>query len=319
MEAERTSRLAAVSALPNVPAVSDDLGKRILKDVSRSFYLTLRLLPGEMREAAGLGYLLARTSDTIADTEGVPVEQRLRLLMDYADSLASGDPLPVWPAVMLEHATPGEAALLERAGDVVGWLGRLEQRQAELVREVVATIISGQTLDLTQFAGADESHPVAIAGAADLEDYTWRVAGCVGAFWTKLGFLTLGAAYSSAGEKELLERGIAYGKGLQLVNILRDLPEDLANGRCYLPVADPSDHEALMGEYGFWHRKAVEWVGEGIGYASTLRSRRLRAATVLPALLAEETLGLLDGKVVRGKIKVPRRTVYRLLAESLVF
>ncbi|RYD30778.1 MAG: hypothetical protein EOP87_16000 [Verrucomicrobiaceae bacterium] len=319
MEAGRTSRLAALSALPTVPAVSDDLGKRILKDVSRSFYLTLRPLPGEMREAAGLGYLLARTSDTIADTEGVAVGERLSLLGAFAASVAEGGALPVWPERLLAAATRGEAEMLARAAEILGWLGRIDARQAELVREVVATIISGQKLDLTRFADADGSHPVAIAGAADLEDYTWRVAGCVGAFWTKLGFLTLGAAYSSAGEKELLERGIAYGQGLQLVNILRDLPEDLANGRCYLPVADPSDPEALMGEYGFWHRKAVEWVGEGIGYASTLRSRRLRAATVLPALLAEETLGLLDGKMVRGKIKVPRRTVYRLLAESLFF
>ncbi|MBX3739363.1 MAG: squalene/phytoene synthase family protein [Akkermansiaceae bacterium] len=299
--------------------MNDDLGKRILKDVSRSFYLTLRMLPREMRESAGLGYLLARTSDTIADTEGVAVEERLSLLAAFAASVAEGAALPVWPEKLLLAATPGEAAMLARAPEILRWLAGMEQGQAGLVREVVATIISGQSLDLTRFADAEMGKPVALANAAELEDYTWCVAGCVGAFWTKLGFLTLGSRYSTAGEAELLEMGIAYGKGLQLVNILRDLPEDLANGRCYLPVADPSDHAALLREYGIWHRRAVERVRQGMSYASGLRSRRLRAASVLPALIAEETLGLLDGRMGGGKVKVPRSAVYRLLVESLLF
>ncbi|WAC21437.1 squalene/phytoene synthase family protein [Luteolibacter sp. SL250] len=308
-----------MSTLLTLIAVNDDLGKRILKEVSRSFYLTLRLLPREMREAASLGYLLARTSDTIADTEGVPVEERLSLLGAFAESVGVGAALPAWPERMLEAATAGEAAMLARAPGILGWLERTEARQAGLVREVVTIIISGQSLDLTRFSGAGKELPVALMDAEELDDYTWRVAGCVGAFWTKLGFLTLGDRYSSAGEAELLGRGISYGKGLQLVNILRDLPEDLANGRCYLPVADPFDPEALMREYRIWHRQAVEWTGQGIGYASTLRLRRLRAASVLPALIAEETLELLDGKMVHGRVKVPRITVHRLLVEALLF
>ena len=97
-----------------------------------------------------------------------------------------------------------------------------------LVREVLATIASGQTLDLERFAGASRENPVVLDDDAALEDYAWRVAGCVGAFWTKLGFLTLGDRFSKSPEPELLAQGIAYGKGLQLVNILRDLAADLA-------------------------------------------------------------------------------------------
>ncbi len=308
-----------MSTLLTVPPVNDDLDKRILKDVSRSFYLTLRMLPREMRESAGLGYLLARTSDTIADTEGLVVKERLSLLEAFAASVAEGAALPVWPERLLADATPGEARMLARAPEMLGWLERIGPAEGRLVREVVAIIISGQTLDLTRFADVGIGKPVALKGASELEDYTWRVAGCVGAFWTKLGFLTLGDRYSSVAEAELLEKGIAYGKGLQLVNILRDLQEDLGNGRCYLPVAEMSDHGALVREYGIWHRKAVEWVGQGAAYASSLRSRRLRAATVLPALIAEETLELLDRPMNREKVKVPRSTVYRLLIESLLF
>ena len=67
----------------------------LLKDVSRSFYLTLRVLPNSIRPQIGLAYLLARTTDTIADTGLVPLEQRLRLLQALRDRIlgACGAPL----------------------------------------------------------------------------------------------------------------------------------------------------------------------------------------------------------------------------------
>jgi len=61
-------------------ASSPPLLTDLLKQVSRSFYLTLRVLPGAIRPQIGLAYLLARASDTIADTEFVPVSMRLKAL-----------------------------------------------------------------------------------------------------------------------------------------------------------------------------------------------------------------------------------------------
>src|SRR6516225_1330467 len=52
----------------------------LLRDVSRSFYLTLRVLPARIRPQIGLAYLLARTTDTIADTELVTLDHRLGAL-----------------------------------------------------------------------------------------------------------------------------------------------------------------------------------------------------------------------------------------------
>lgn len=297
---------------------SHDFGTRILKGVSRSFYLSLRLLPAPMRGAASLGYLLARASDTLADTAEIPVSRRLEALESFGTAV-SGE-TATWSAPFLEEIPdPRERGLLANAGLLLRWLAALPPAEAGLVREVVGIIIGGQTLDLTRFQSAGAAAPVALADAAALDDYAWRVAGCVGAFWTKLGFLTLGPGFSTAHPEVLLACGIDYGKGLQLVNILRDLPRDLAAGRCYLPVADPGDPAQLMAAHTTWLDQALEWVGRGRDYAGALPSRRLRAATLLPALIAGETLGLLRDATwesLQTRIKVPRKRVYVLLAQA---
>lgn len=296
-------------------AVTDESEKRLLKGVSRSFYLSLRLLPRPMRGAAGLGYLLARASDTLADSVTAPLEVRLQLLDQFDRAVASMADAPRWPmAILNATAKPQERHLLECSGEIFTRLRNLPEAEAALVREVLKTIVSGQKLDLTHFASASREHLVALPDDAALEDYAWRVAGSVGAFWTKLGFLTLGPRFSNAAAGELIDRGIAYGKGLQLVNILRDLAADLAIGRCYLPVADCGDRDALLACHARWLELAGAWVGEGEIYAKTLNSRRLRAATVLPSLLARKTLEPLRGatwEALQSRMKIPRSAVYQ--------
>lgn len=287
---------------------------RLLKGVSRSFYLSLRLLPAEMRSAAGLAYLLARTSDTLADSSEASVEARL-LCLDWLDrSLAGDEPPPRWPLPVLNAvADLRERHLLELTGDLLTWLDGVPASEADLVRGVLATIIGGQRLDLERFAGSDAEQPGVLADGRELDDYTWRVAGCVGAFWTRLGFLTMGRRFSESSQEQLKELGETYGSGLQLVNILRDLPKDLAAGRCYLPVADPHDTPRLMAERDLWLAEARKRVAAGFDYAAALGSRRLRVASELPARIAVETLDRIaaaDWETLCAGVKVPRRRVY---------
>src|SRR5438067_13789532 len=71
-----------------------DLRGSILASVSRSFYLSIRLLPKKLRNPVSLGYLLARASDTIADTTELPIEfrtEQLRLLARGIQGETSGD------------------------------------------------------------------------------------------------------------------------------------------------------------------------------------------------------------------------------------
>ena len=85
--------------------------KEILRRTSRSFYLTLRLLPRTMREEASLGYLLARATDTLADASSLDTPRRLEALRSVRGSLGRAD-LRL-DAADLEDGVVGRAA--ERA------------------------------------------------------------------------------------------------------------------------------------------------------------------------------------------------------------
>lgn len=267
-----------------------------------------------MRGAASLGYLLARTSDTLADASAAPIDARLASLDSFLHALSGSGLNPSWEPVLITGITNvSELDLLQNTGALLAWLERLPEQEASLVREVVEIIISGQKLDIIRFGDACGEQPASLSNDEELEDYTWRVAGCVGAFWTKLGFLTLGERFSKQPPQDLISRAIAYGKGLQLVNILRDMGADLKSGRCYLPVDDSRDTDLLMNERARWLERASRHVDEGFPYADALTSRRLRAASVLPAMLARETLELMKNagtEALRTRVKVPRSHVY---------
>ena len=118
----------------------------------------------------------------------------------------------------------------------------------------------------------------------------------------------------------MMEWARAYGRALQLINILRDLPKDLENGRCYLPGVDAGDIEALMAESKRWCARERSYLEEGKSYSESLIHRRTRAATALPGLIGERTLDLLDtsdwSQLSQG-VKVSRGEIYRCAWEAL--
>lgn len=275
-----------------------------------------------MRPATSTGYLLARASDTLADTASIPVDDRLELLDAFSDRLAGKSSR--WRADKLKNFiarqdNASEKTLLERLDECFDALSRLDDLQADAVRDVVTTIVSGQRLDLVRFDEASRLLPKRLKNEDELEDYCYRVAGCVGGFWTRVGFLTLGDRFSDSDPKDLNELGVRYGMGLQLVNILRDLPEDLANGRCYLPVAHPLDPAQLIPARTEWLKHAAVWLESGRRYSSRLKLLRLRAASVLPALIGDDTVALLSQTeaLPSTKLKVPRSSVRRAIWRAI--
>jgi farnesyl-diphosphate farnesyltransferase len=127
--------------------------------------------------------------------------------------------------------------LLERVDEAVARLGRLPSEDRGLVRGVLATLTSGMVFDLTRFPGEDADAVAALETMEELDHYTYLIAGCVGPFWTALHV----AHRSRLRHWDLATmqaRAVRFGKALQLTNILRDVPADMRNGRCYLPARE---------------------------------------------------------------------------------
>jgi farnesyl-diphosphate farnesyltransferase len=288
--------------------------KAILKSVSRSFYLTISFLPRPLREPVSLAYLLARATDTMADTATIRCPIRLTTLRDFARVIAGElDFNAVAPALQdfaAQQSDPHERTLIENLRVCSEWLARMDPADREAIRSVLQTIVRGQLLDLERFG--DPTKVTALRNAAELEEYTYLVAGCVGEFWTELGFRRF-PPFATRPPNEMARLGIEYGKGLQLINVLRDRGADLATGREYLPaeeLAAAKPEDVLVR----WLQRAEAAIGAGIEYCSALTNWRARFATALPALIGARTIALLRGAGNKtGAIKIPRREVRRIL------
>ena len=162
----------------------------LLRSVSRSFYLSIRFLPALLREPIALAYLLARTSDTVADTSQIPLMVRietLKLLSDAIQGAASRDVIADLTASFVSlQENRSERQLLEALPDCLLWLNQMEHANRNDIRVVLEQITRGQMLDLERFGQSAEVR--ALGTAADLDEYTYLVAGCVGEFWTRVCF-----------------------------------------------------------------------------------------------------------------------------------
>jgi farnesyl-diphosphate farnesyltransferase len=320
------------SIIPHPPS---PLLKTLLRDVSRSFYLTLRVLPPAVRSQIGLAYLLARTTDTIADTEIIPVAERLQALQQLGERIQGTHRVPLnFERFAAHQNSSAEELLLGRVEDALTTLSLFTYSDQERVREVLQTITSGQELDLRRFADASAANIVALKVDEELDDYTYRVAGCVGEFWTKI---CCGHVFSHVPlDKDfLLANGIRFGKGLQLINILRDLPRDLKQGRCYLPTSRlsacglvpkdlliPANERALRPVYHAYLAQAEAHLTAGWEYTNALPWRfvRVRLACAWPILIGLQTIRKLRQANVldpEQRIKVSRQEVRSVIWRTI--
>ena len=284
----------------------------------------MRFLPRPLREPIAAAYLLARTTDTVADTLPLPNSARIEAL-EMLRTLVQGNASRQMTAGLLGSLVElqpdeNERRLLNALPDCFRWLEHLEQVDRNFVRHVLEKITRGQMLDLQRF-----NHPGEVRGlatAAELEEYTYLVAGCVGEFWTRLCFRHV-RNFADLSEEQMLALGRRYGMALQLINILRDAGADLRAGRCYFPKCElDAAHlsaseilarpECFQPVYRMWLAKAKAGLESGLEYSRAIRNRQVRGATVLPALIGARTLALLEEagpRALQDLVKVPRRQV----------
>ncbi|NBW31675.1 MAG: hypothetical protein EBR48_03400 [bacterium] len=197
MTLQRDPRVAAL--LPEAQVTIDR--------VARSFSLAARFLPREVRNDINLLYLALRRLDDLVDLEA-PIGSTHRV--DAQERIAA---IRTWVDTGTVNGTPGEELAI---------FVDLQRRTPSLPTDAIGAFLDGMEGDL---AG-----PV-MESDADLDLYCYQVAGTVGRLMAAL----LGVHAGDAAQADRAAR--ALGAAMQRTNILRDVDEDLANGRVYLSAA----------------------------------------------------------------------------------
>lgn len=320
---------------------ADELLHGILKQVSRSFYLTLNVLPDGVREQMGLSYLFARAADTIADTDLIDRAQRLKYLHQFQAQFTPGE--IDWEAIREIQAAlaphqkdSAENILLQRLDDCLRLYEGYSADDRQRIQWLMSVLPQGMEMDLIRFPGESSGELVALSTMDELDRYTYYVAGCVGEFWTQMVCAHRpGMGGWNVAEKSAI--GVRFGKGLQLTNIVKDIARDLHRGRCYVP-------ESLLAEAGLKPADlliesnlprfkpvldqlialAMDHLDQGWVYTMSIpvSEIRQRLACIWPIILAGETLkrvaispDLLNPAV---NVKVPRSVVYRVMTATIL-
>lgn len=301
----------------------------LLKHTSRSLYLSIKTLPSNIRPAFGLAYLLCRYADTIADTNLLPADKRLYWIQQFPQLVQMQDKSK--QAELVNDLTgksenPYEARLISHLDDCLEALKEIPAQQKKLIFEVVQAVCEGMKLDLMTFPHEEKSAPRALMLDTDLTHYCRLMGGKPGLFWSKLIRNELPENLS---KETFCQWGQQIGDALQMVNILRDLPKDVRNGRCYFPQTDlekkalkPAHllETANSAKFNSIKEKWITWgknnlsVGTDYYMALPKKAWQVRAAVAWPILWTADTFIKLnktpDLLNPHKRVKISRLRVY---------
>jgi farnesyl-diphosphate farnesyltransferase len=272
----------------------------LLEKTSRTFALVIPFLPEPMRKQVTLAYLLLRIGDTLEDAESWGLERKVAELAAFKALVLNDLPAGVTSFVDRLRADPPSASaayleLLFATDRVLQAHHATEPRARAIVSDSVARTLEGMSRTLT----ANQNGGLRLRSIEELKGYCYIVAGIVGELLTEL--FVLHAPSLGQVARELRERAVAFGEGLQLTNILKDEREDVAAGRSFLPTG--VSRKDVVGLARENLRAAME-------YVSLLRDagapRGFVEFTSLPVLFAVETVHALDQHGSGAKVKRER-------------
>ena len=204
---------------------------RMLDDVSRTFALTIPVLPPPLRDAVGNAYLLCRIADIIEDETALTLEQKKefsdQLMIAINDQNQAKELAHNLTKHLSNTTSMGEKELIAEIPRVIGILQGLSHPQREAIGRCVKIMSSG----MMEFQVENDNR--GLQDLSELNRYCYFVAGVVGEMLTELF-----CDYSSEINEErqrLFQLSVSFGQGLQMTNILKDMWEDRQRGSCWLP------------------------------------------------------------------------------------
>jgi farnesyl-diphosphate farnesyltransferase len=326
-------RATTVPARP-APPESVAFCHAILPSVSRTFALSIRLLPGQLRDAVLASYLLCRIADTVEDDHSATVERKARLLQTLLVALDEPRAANTL-AASADELVAGERAhveLVRGTPHVVAMYLALDERPRERVRHWVTEMVHGMEKFVRLYPNG-----IRIRTLDEYKEYCYYVAGTVGNLLTDL-WHEYDSSISVEVYRALWRRCRDFGEALQTVNILKDIAWDATHENAiYVPgdslAAHGSSHRLLLDPaHTAQNHAAVEelialaWrdLDSALEYMLTLprRALRIRAFCLLPLLFACATLRELSRSRAMlqpgGSVKITRREVRALMVVGLM-
>jgi farnesyl-diphosphate farnesyltransferase len=279
----------------------------LLRKTSRTFALAIPLLPEPTKRSTCLAYLLFRIADTLEDAElwSRPARanalEAFHALLEHPAPALAEERARQW---LVHPPTRNESCLelLAAMPEVLLEVSRLERSAQDILFKHARRTADGMRATVTTM---DETGGLRLGSIEELRAYCYIVAGIVGELLTEL-FLHDAPSLESV-RSTLIEHQVAFGEGLQLVNILKDQSADAADGRAYLPAAVPRGEVFALARQDMARARAY------IGALERGRAPRgFVAFTTLSADLADATLDRVEHDGAGAK--VPRSAVMQMLA-----
>lgn len=218
---------------PGLSPTADDIALQnaLLPGVSRTFALTIPQLPEPLRVPVTNAYLLCRIADTIEDEPALTPEQKQAFHEQFVAALrgqySASEFVKNLHPQLSDSTLMAERELILQSRQVLHTTRALPARQRAALERCVSIMCKGMP-EFQNTQGLD-----GLENLREMERYCYFVAGVVGEMLTELF-----CDYSPDIEKrrvELMGLSVAFGQGLQMTNILKDIWEDRDRNACWLP------------------------------------------------------------------------------------
>lgn len=258
---------------------------RVLRETSRTFYIPIMGLTGELRDAVAGGYLCLRAIDEVEDDTHMPAAVKAGLLDEIARVFGARDrPLD---RARLERALSVQAAYLPE-------VSRCLDQFAHMTPAPVQPVVWRYTADMADSMAGWVRRQWALSTVSDLDQYTFDVAGRVGLMLSDLWLHYEGVRCDEA-------LAVGFGRALQAVNIVRNRDEDLVRGVDFFPDGwSREDMVAYARRQIVFAEAYMEQLGPGV----------VRRFCQIPLALAKATLHT----IAAGGEKLSREDVMRVIA-----
>lgn len=204
---------------------------QILRDVSRTFALTIPQLPEPLSAVVGNGYLLCRIADTIEDDADLDAASKRHFSERFIDVVAGRHSAQEFADELhprlSAQATEAEHDLILNSARVIRITHGFDARKREALLRCVKIMAQG----MARYQDAESLD--GLPDLAAMGDYCYHVAGVVGEMLTDL-FCDHDPEIDRQ-RTQLMKLAVSFGQGLQMTNILKDIWEDHQRGACWLP------------------------------------------------------------------------------------